>query len=153
MGRFVKDLPFGGQADAAFAAIQQYMASEGFEYIQYKGEYLFKKGIGLLTAPNFVKVTFNPGTVRLEAWIKYALLPGVYVGEIGMDGFVGAAAKGPMKKAATQIELMIQNFNRAAQNASTEGNPEDYMFCGHCGGKIPKTATFCSLCGKPPVQQ
>lgn len=70
----------------------------------------FKKGIGALTAPTFVKVSFYAQTVQVEAWLKYAILPGVFVGEIGMTGFIGCAVKGAMKNAVHQIEGMLQYY-------------------------------------------
>lgn len=98
MPRHIQDFRLQEPAEQSFADIYQYMLSCGFKYLTYDGESLFKKGNGWLTAPTFVKVTYGPDKVRLEAWIKYAILPGVYAGEMGRDGFVGSAVKGKMNK-------------------------------------------------------
>lgn len=58
-----------------------------------------EKGVGLLTAPQFLKLSVNnDGSYVLEAWIKFAILPGVYVGEMGTKGFVGALPKQLLKE-------------------------------------------------------
>ena len=108
MARYYNDIPFSGDPNKTFESVKTYLEGTGFEYIDYAGEYVFKKGKGVLVAPTFVKVSFFGAIARVEAWIKYALLPGVYVGEIGMEGFVGAAVKGTMKKAVAQVEQMIR---------------------------------------------
>ena len=73
----------------------------------FEGENVFKKGNGWVTAPQLIKVSYGPDRVRLEGWIKYAALPGVFIGELGWNGFVGCAGKGPMKRAFTDVERML----------------------------------------------
>ena len=98
MPRHIQDFRLQEPPEQSFAAIHQYMLSNGFEYLNYEGEMVFKKGKGWFMAPTFLKVSYGPDKVRLEGWIKYAVLPGVYAGEMGRDGFVGCLAKGPMTK-------------------------------------------------------
>ena len=107
MARFTQDYTMKGTPDSCFGAISQFMSSKGFEYTEYEGESVFKKGNGWIAAPTFVKVSFFGERARVEAWMKYALLPGVFVGELGMTGFVGCAAKGTMKNAATTIDRIM----------------------------------------------
>ena len=58
----------------------------------------------------------NPDNLRaFEAWMKFALFPGVFVGELGMIGFVGFAVKGTMKNAVHQIESMLQYYAYPSQ--------------------------------------
>ena len=109
MARHIQDFRLQENPDQSFAAIHQYMLSSGYEYRNYEGEMVFKKGKGWFMAPTFVKVTYGPDRVRLEAWIKYAILPGVYAGELGREGFVGCAAKGPLKKAFDWIAWRLGN--------------------------------------------
>lgn len=97
MSRYIVDL----QVERPDAEINQiatnYLVGEGFEYVSYKGEMLWKKGKGLLTAPQFIQVFYNQGQVQIQAWMKTALLPGVYVGESGVNGVWGFAVKKMLK--------------------------------------------------------
>lgn len=110
MARYINDFQLSAPPDMIFNAIHSYLTSEGYTYMQYDNENVFKKGMGIMCGPSFIKVSFAPNAVRLEAWMKYALLPGVYVGEIGLTGFVGAAVKGPLKNRVAQIESMIRQY-------------------------------------------
>ena len=108
MARYVNDIPFGGEPSQIFDEAKRTLEQMGFEYVDYAGEYVFKKGKGVFVAPTFVKLSFIGGIARVEAWIKYVLLPGVYVGELGMEGFTGAAVKGTMKKAVAKVEDIVR---------------------------------------------
>lgn len=160
MARYINDIRFYGQVDKAFKKIWNDLTNSGFEYIKYDGESVFKKGIGIFTSPTFVKVTFNGGYVRVEAWIKYALLPGVYVGEFGMTGFVGAATKGTMKKAVAEVETIIREVSHESFQSQEEeeetmllnsGVGEDLhmseQYCTNCGIQLTQGVAFCSNCG------
>lgn len=91
------------------------LTASGFQYVQYQNENVFQKGTGLLTGLTFVKVSFYGQFVQVEAWMKFALFPGVFVGELGMTGFVGFAVKGTMKNAVHQIESMLQYYAYPSQ--------------------------------------
>lgn len=138
MARYIKDFQINGDFQPIHSAIDQYLQREGYEYTNYDGENVFKKGNGLMSNPSFFKFSYAGNQVRMETWMKYALLPGVYVGELGLDGFVGAAVKGPWKKRTSQIESILANY--MAQTAET-------VFCTNCGAQIPSVAMFCSGCG------
>lgn len=107
MARYVKDLPLVEDPNSSFAAIYQYLTQDGFVYEEYKGEQVFRKGSGWVSCPTFIKVSYAPNMVRLEAWIKYAILPGVYAGEMGMEGFAGSLAKGTMRRCAAWVEQRL----------------------------------------------
>ncbi|MBR6780774.1 MAG: zinc ribbon domain-containing protein [Clostridia bacterium] len=160
MARYVKDYCINVSFDVVFQAVQQYLVSEGYEYIHYEGENVFKKGKGVWNGPSFYKLVFANGMVHLEAWMKYALLPGVYVGELGTDGFVGALAKGPFKKRLEQIEIIIvqtggismgQPMKAVTQTSaqSSPMQPQNSAFCTNCGAALEKGSAFCTNCGTP----
>ncbi len=107
MARYVKEYRQKEDPQISFRAIHQYLTGSGFQYTNYNGENLFKKGDGWLVAPSFVKITYGPGTVRFEAWIKMAVLPGVFAGEYGYDGVVGFAVKGTIKDAGRDVEQIL----------------------------------------------
>lgn len=104
MARYIKDFYIAAPPQAIYNHLYQYLIKEGYEYIQFEGETVFKKGHGLMTGPTIFKFTFFNNVVRMETWMKYAVLPGVYISEMGLSGFVGAAAKGPWKARVKYIE-------------------------------------------------
>lgn len=161
MARYVNELKLLYEPNSTFEAIKQYLEAEGFKYMNYKGEMVFKKGKGVLVAPTFIKVSFSDRTVRVESWLKYALLPGVYVGELGWDGFVGCAAKGTMKRCVPWIEKMLGNVPVNAPAAYVQpqipqqtapvaaGQPATAVkFCPGCGKPVNPEGKFCTACGK-----
>jgi hypothetical protein len=95
--RFCQDYVLRGTPEDCFAAISQLLTARKFNYTTQDGEQVFQHGTGWVAAPTFVKITFGQGTVRVEIWMRYAILPSVYGAELGMDGFVGCAVKGVMK--------------------------------------------------------
>lgn len=111
MSRYSRQFNVSGDPNAIFETARQYLISEGFEYINYEGENVFKKGVGFWVAPRFIKISFSSAnSLFVEAWIKYALLPGVYVGEMDLNGFVGVAAKKPLKTIVDNTEAILMNI-------------------------------------------
>ena len=96
--RFVADFTANQTDEAIQYIVTDFLTREGFVYTDYKGELVWKKGTGMLTAPQFVKVLFQNGQVHLEAWLKQAILPGVYCGEMGLTGVYGFAIKKVLKE-------------------------------------------------------
>lgn len=88
--------------------ITTYLTSEGFELKTENGEYLWKKGVGLLTAPQYIKLSCHNGVYVAEAWLKFAILPGVYVGEMGLSGFFGCIPKSMLKSRVDTLLRMLQ---------------------------------------------
>ena len=154
MARTVKYFQMAYLPETLFNDIYSYLMSEGYEYIQYNNENVFKKGKGLMMGPTFIKVSFQDNVVCLEAWLKFAILPGVYAGESGLGGLVGAAVKGPLKNRVAYIESMIQQYA-----GSPMPDPAAYYppaapvqqgpggFCAHCGAPLAPGAAFCANCG------
>ena len=116
MARYIKDFQTNVDSQAVHSSVNQYLLSEGYEYINYDGENVFRKGNGVWSNPTFFKFSYSGNMVRMETWMKYAFFPGVYVGELGVTGFVGSAVKGPWKKRISNIESMLSNF--ATQNTN-----------------------------------
>lgn len=121
MPRYIQDFRLQEPAERSFADIHQYMTAHGFQYTNLDGETVFKKGKGWFMAPQVIKVTYGPDKVRLEGWIRYAILPGVYGSELGRGGFVGCAGKGPMKKAFDWIAVRLGgNYTALCPGRDTE---------------------------------
>lgn len=104
MGRYIQDYFYNGQIDGVMQSVDSYMQTAGFQPVMFDGENVYKKGNGFLTAPRFFKISYMQGVIRVEAWMKYALLPGVYVGEMDLNGFAGSAVRKPLKDAVAYAE-------------------------------------------------
>lgn len=128
MARYSKSFQTSVDPQAVHSVVNQYLQSEGYEYINYDGENVFKKGKGVWANPTFFKFSYSGNMVRMETWMKYAFFPGVYIGELGVDGFVGFAVKEPWKKRIRNLESILSNL--AVQTAyysptSTQKNIDD----------------------------
>ncbi len=116
MGRYVAEYTIGQPDDFIRLVSEDYFQKEGFKLVPYKGEMLWKKGRGVLTAPQYIKLAYGQGIVHVEAFIRWTILPGVYVGEMALDnGFVGAIPKSMlMDKVNTLLRLLSQPMPVAA---------------------------------------
>jgi hypothetical protein len=89
--------------------INMSLTSAGFQYTTIKGEQIWKKGHGVLTAPQCIKVEIAPGnSVIIQAWLKIPLLPGVYIGEQNLDGFYGIVIKNALRQTVMSLEMMLR---------------------------------------------
>lgn len=115
MARYIVDFETSKPDDMIRYITEDFFSKEGFTLVDFKGEVVWKKGTGLMTAPQFVKVSSLSGRVHLEAWMKNAILPGVYVGEMGLDGAYGWAVKKVLKdRVNTLTALLLQGAPTAA---------------------------------------
>ncbi len=108
MARTTMDITTKKSAKEMEGIIASFMDKEGFKKTTMKGEEIWKKGIGMVTAPQFLKTEIKSGALHLEAWLKTALLPGVYVGEMGITGFYGFAIKATLRKRVEKLKAMIE---------------------------------------------
>lgn len=132
MSRHLAQYRFVSQnAEPLFYEIKDYLEYEGFEYVNYKGEFVFQKGEGWFVAPTFVKISINGDVLQLETWLKYAIFPSVFVGEIGLEGFLGWAAKGTMKRVIANVPsivakyAMVQPYPQAQASYVPQPNPQN----------------------------
>ncbi len=109
MGRTIKEFTLPAPAPELMYDVQNYLAAEGYERKTRDGEEVYQKGSGLMMGPSFIKFILTDNSARVEAWMKYAILPGVYGGEIDLDSFIGVAVKGPLKQRFAFIENMIMS--------------------------------------------
>lgn len=110
----------------SFGKIQQYLKSKGFKYRTRDGEQLFQKGDGVWVAAKFIKVTYYNNVAYVEAWID------AMGQEQALEGFVGSAAKKPLKKIVAEVENIL--------------NQPDPNY-------IPAEATGEEISSAPPVQK
>ena len=168
MARYIKDFKINVDPQTAHSAVNQYLQKEGYEYINYDGENVFKKGQGVWSNPTFFKFSYAGNMVRMETWMKYAFFPGVYVGELGVTGFVGSAMKGPWKKRFSCLENMFsslaaqttyyppapaQSTNTISDDNETQLLNENDSFEATCiltenkAGATSENTAFCTSCG------
>lgn len=172
MGRTIRDFQVTVPPETIFQEIQQYLTAEGYTFTQFQNENLFKKGNGILMGPTFIKVSWMNYSMRLEAWMKMAILPFVFVGENDLESFVGAAVKGPLKDRFAHIEDIIRKYsvnpagaygqqpygqqawqgqqNQAAQQgwqAQQNQAAQQPVICRACGAANTSGLGFCSNCG------
>lgn len=103
--------------------LNDFFAKEGFTLTDYNGERVWKKGVGMLTAPQFIKVDYQNGQVHLEAWMKYAILPGVYCGEMGLTGFWGFAVKKVLRDRVDALIYLLQQPVAQSGQPMPHANP------------------------------
>jgi len=116
MARYSNNIPFTNIDNAFVAAeIAKFMTNEGFKSINYKGQQVWKKGSGIITAPQYLSITFTPNSILVEAFIKQALLPGVYVGEMGITGFYGAMPKQLLAGRVRSVENYLYSILQQQQ--------------------------------------
>lgn len=111
MGRYIRDFMIKTDPQPVLAAVFNYLQSEGYEYTELDGEKVYKKGKGLVTGPSIFKIYQYGAAIRLETWMKYAIAPGLYVGELDTTGFVGSALKGPWKNRIAHIEHLLSGLS------------------------------------------
>lgn len=157
MARYSKEYPRNGFSDSHYREICDHLTQNGFEQTVYEGERVFQRGTGAMVAPSFLKLTYTPDKVRVEAWLKMAILPGVFVGEMGLTGFAGSAARGKLKKAVAYIDTLLTG-NAPAATEGINGGGEDMtnsrQCCPFCGTVYPQGSNFCASCGnvlQPPA--
>lgn len=108
MSRYTNQIKSNRSQAELESIVEKFMQAEGFKSAPYKGENVWKKGSGILVAPQYLKTTITAGNVELEAFIKFALLPGVFVGEFGIDGFFLVIPKKLLKKRVMALEESLQ---------------------------------------------
>lgn len=155
MARYIREVQLSSAVDSVLAEVHRFLTSEGYEFREYGGEKVYKKGSGWVAPPSFFKVSVSGNLFRFETWMKYVVLPGVYVGELGVDGFIGCAAKGPWKERISRLETFLLSNGTAVagppvskfSQPSFSSRPAAKAFCTACGTEVSAGTLFCTNCG------
>nr|WP_122013410.1 zinc ribbon domain-containing protein [Maliibacterium massiliense] len=109
MGRTVLTLPVAAQhQQQAVAMIAAYLATEGFSQNVYKGAPCYKKGTGMGTAMQFIKIDQDNQHIYLSAWLRSGV-GGAYIGgEMGINGAFGALPKKMLRDRVMHLQNMLQ---------------------------------------------
>ena len=122
MARFVQHFttPYSPQQVMDF--VSSYMLKEGFTNKTVNGESCWQKGMGIMTGPQFLRVYQTNNGYVIEAWIKFAVLPGVYAGEMGITGAAGAIPKSLLK---SRVEAILNGL-QAQRTVANINQPHSY---------------------------
>ncbi|GBE57294.1 hypothetical protein BMS3Abin01_00206 [bacterium BMS3Abin01] len=107
MSRYINDIDTGRKADEIDRIVSGYLEGEGFEKIDHEGRRAWKKGKGFMISPQYILVEPSMGTIRVEAWIRFAILPGVYLGEMGTAGAFGTIPKRKLRARVEHLEELL----------------------------------------------
>lgn len=103
MARTIVEIPIQVETTVAAQMIGQIMQSNGFHFTDYRGaEQVWKKGVGVLTAMQYLRVDYSPQKVMLSAWIQ----PGLGkagIGELDLSGVAAIVPKKALKKVVNQV--------------------------------------------------
>jgi hypothetical protein len=105
MSRYQNAIATRRSPQELFQIIGGYLTQQGFRVVDQQ-QNVWQKGMGLMLGPQFVRFEAHPGQLRLEAWIKFALLPGVYLGEMGIHGWFAFIPKMQLKSRVQEIERL-----------------------------------------------
>lgn len=146
MSRYIVDMNTGKPDDFIRFVSEDYFVKEGFKQELRDGEVIWRKGSGWLTAPQFIKLLYQNGQVHLEAWLKYPVLPGVFVGEMGVTGFFAAIPKGMLKSSVdTLVALFYQQ--PAVPVAAPDARAGTRRTAAGCAGRHTRSAGRCLCAG------
>lgn len=83
--------------------IANILVSSGFKEKDYNGERVWKKGTGLMTAMQYIKIEYSENTVDIQAWVQ-AGMGNVGGKEMDLKGFVAAVPKRALMKVVQNIQ-------------------------------------------------
>ena len=126
MARYEKVLPLVDSRDNTFPLIQSLMTSKGYKYEVVDGENVFRKGDGFWVIARYLKITYAPDVVCIQAWINNTGM------EMGLEGFVGSAAKKPLRKLVDQVEAILSKPAEGFEPVAVERAE----FCAVCGTAV-----------------
>jgi len=129
MARYHNEFQFLADAKPVLEQIHQYLMSEGYDYRDYRGEQVYKKGMGIAQGPTFMKIMAGNQMIVVEAWIKCTAVPGVYVGELGIDGVMAAIPKSILKTRVQYVEYLITQAGGVNMSSAAPAQPnmQSYM--------------------------
>lgn len=121
MGRSVYDYTLNQPQSLIQYIANDYFAKEGFRLINYRGEQVWKKGTGMMTAPSYIKINYQNGVLHLEAWIRC-------LGERALDkGFLAIIPKKAHQKRVEELlGLLCQRqpvYSQSFESTVADVNP------------------------------
>ncbi len=142
--RFVTNLP----SEQINAVIDNFYTINSFKPYGYKGEAWMKLGKGILVAPQIMRASVQENVVTIEAFVRYAILPGVYLGEFELDdSFFLCVPKKALISKIRNLEMQL-GFNPYQQmNTQYNNNQIPFKVCPQCKKNSKVDSAFCMYCG------
>ncbi|MCI7107194.1 MAG: hypothetical protein MR945_04860 [Agathobacter sp.] len=137
MGRYVRHELLNQPEDFVQYMMNDFLSKHGFQFVEFKGQMVFRAGGGWFEMPKFLVWSYQNGVFHMEAWIRMLILPGVYSKENDMSGFYGALPKKMYKDDLEQLmSLLHQPVGNAQQNTGQPmpGNSVE----GMTGNRMPQ---------------
>lgn len=89
--------------------VERFLIDEGFSRKDYHGEQVWKKGTGLVTAMQYVKIEYTENAAVIYAWIQAGI--GNFGGkELDLTGITGAVPKRNLLKRTQKLESIIKSI-------------------------------------------
>ena len=106
MARTIINLPLRNSVDESYNTAVNIMQANGFKEVSYIGETVWKKGTGLLTAMQYIKIEFTDTTLVVSGWVQ-AGVGSVGGNEMAHNGIVAAVPKKSVMKGIEQIKASL----------------------------------------------
>lgn len=102
-------VPFSANFETVDQTIRHILTDEGFTEKNINGEICWKKGTGLATAMQYVKVEYSQNEAVLYGWIQAGV--GSLAGpEMDLTGFVGVIPKKQLQKRLDKIQQAVTSL-------------------------------------------
>ena len=106
MSRYVADFATSKSPDQVERVVSRYLSGEGFVQAAYGDEQVWQKTKWFSNdGAQYIAITPSQDGVHLEAWVRFTILPGLSIGEIGT---VAIFARIPMKRLMKRVEHLAQ---------------------------------------------
>jgi len=105
-GRFQKVVRFSGDFEKLSLHLHELLTENHYYIHSYRYETVYRQGKGILVTARYLKFSKVPGGILVEAFIldKSA--------EVGLVGFLGMAAKRPLKKMVEKLIAHIEAYEK-----------------------------------------
>ena len=102
MARTIINLPLRNSVDESYNTAVNILQANGFKEVSYNGETVWKKGTGLLTAMQYIKIEFTDSTLVVSGWVQAGV-----GNEMALNGIVAAVPKKSVMKVIEQIKASL----------------------------------------------
>lgn len=93
-------------AQQAVPVIEQVLEAKGFKQVDYNGEPIWKKGTGMATAMQYVRIRTRGDSVALSAWVA-AGVGSANLKEMPLTGMVAAVPKKSLQKTLDAVRSAL----------------------------------------------
>ncbi len=107
MARTKVQIPLHVTVEEARRRVNNFLPAHGFHpYPQY-GEGVWKKGVGMATAMQYMQLEFRDGVLYLSAWVQVGVGSANLGKEMGLEGLVAVVPKRSLKKVIEELQQTL----------------------------------------------